>query len=336
MERIVKLLTDAHRPVQILMAGKAHPKDDGGKHLIQEITKFALKSDVRSRIVFLEDYDLALARQLVQGVDIWLNTPRRPMEASGTSGMKVLANGGLNLSVPDGWWAEGYDSRASAGASGAARITPTRTSRTASRRVSCTTSWKKKWCRCSTTGAARAFRAPGSRASKQSMRELLCPVFNTHRMVAEYATTFYFPASERFERLKQDNLAQAKTLVDWKNRIRAKWSQLHIEGVETQKLSEDTDILAGQSVHIAAHVQLGELTPADVLVQAYAGPLDFNHQITQGTAIPLTWQSVKDGRNVYEGDIPTTESGMQGFAVRVLPTHSDAALPIELPLITWE
>src|SRR5262249_52882621 len=111
-DRLIRLLTDAQRPVQILIAGKAHPRDDGGKELIRQIVQFARRPEVRARMIFLEDYDRTVARQLVQGVDVWLNTPRRLMEASGTSGMKVLANGGLNASIPDGWWAEGYDPRA--------------------------------------------------------------------------------------------------------------------------------------------------------------------------------------------------------------------------------
>jgi starch phosphorylase len=108
-ERLKRILNNSDRPVQIVLAGKAHPRDDAGKDLIRQIVHFARGEDVRRRIVFLEDYDMAMARYLVEGVDVWLNNPRRPMEASGTSGMKVIANGGLNLSVLDGWWAEGYD-----------------------------------------------------------------------------------------------------------------------------------------------------------------------------------------------------------------------------------
>ncbi len=343
VERIVKLLTDAHRPVQILMAGKAHPKDDGGKHLIQEITKFALKSDVRSRIVFLEDYDLALARQLVQGVDIWLNTPRRPMEASGTSGMKVLANGGLNLSVPDGWWAEGYDPRVgwSIGR-GEDYADPDEQDRVEAR-ILYDILEKEVVPLFYDRGGEGIPRAWIARI-KNSMR-MLCPVFNTHRMVAEYATRFYFPASERFVRLTADNLAQAKELVDWKARVRDKWSGVHVANVETAKAggkqagdagaSSDT-IAAGSAIHVRANVQLGDLTPDEVEVQAYYGGLDSEHQIVNGGIIPLILTGVAEGRSVYEGDVPTTNSGMQGFSIRVLPVHADALLPIELPLVTWE
>ena len=333
-DRLIRLLMDEKRPVQILMAGKAHPKDDGGKHLIQEITRFAQRADARSRVVFLEDYDLALARQLVQGVDIWLNTPRRPMEASGTSGMKVLANGGLNLSIPDGWWAEGYDPRVgwSIGR-GEEYADPDEQDRVEAK-VLYDILEKEVVPLFYDRGGEGIPRAWLARV-KNSMR-LLCPQFNTHRMVSEYATRFYFPASERFAHLTENNLAAAKELVDWKTRMRDKWGQVRIENVTTQTLDDKTTVSAGQSIRIQAAVQLGELTPDDTHVEAYHGTLDAEHQITGGSAVTLAWKEAKDGRNLYEGDIPTINSGMQGFSVRVLPTHADALLPIELPLITWE
>lgn len=333
-DRLIRMLNDEKRPVQILMAGKAHPKDDGGKHLIQDIAQFARHPEVRNRIVFLEDYDLALARQLVQGVDIWLNTPRRLMEASGTSGMKVLANGGLNVSVPDGWWAEGYDPRVGWSIGhGEDYADPDEQDRVESKVLYDILEKEvvPLFYDRSGEGIPRAWIA----RIKTSMR-LLCPIFNTHRMVAEYATRFYFPASERYERLTKDNLASAKELVDWKNRVRDKWGQVHVDSVETQKLDDRTTIPAGEAIHIAANLQLGELSPGDVRVEAYYGPLDAEHRIASGAVIPLVWKSTAEGRNLYEGDVPTTNSGMQGFTVRVLPTHPDAALPIELPLITWE
>ena len=316
------------------MAGKAHPKDDGGKDLIQADLQFAQRADARSRIVFLEDYDLALARHLVQGVDIWLNTPRRPMEASGTSGMKVLANGGLNVSIPDGWWAEGYDPRVGWSIGhGEEYADPDEQDRVEANVLYDILEKEvvPLFYDRSGEGIPRAWIA----RIKNSMR-LLCPLFNTHRMVAEYATRFYFPASERFERLTQNNLAAARELVDWKTRMRDKWGQVRIENVTTQTADDKTTVAAGQSILIRASMQLGELKPEDVHVEAYYGTLDAEHQITGGSAVALAWKEAQDGRNLYEGNIPTTNSGMQGFSVRVLPTHADALLPIELPLITWE
>lgn len=334
VQRLLNILNDEKRPVQILMSGKAHPRDDGGKHLIQEIALFARRPEVRNRIVFLEDYDLALARQLVQGVDVWLNTPRRPMEASGTSGMKVLANGGLNLSIPDGWWAEGYDPRVGwAIGHGEEYADPDEQDRVESR-ILYDILEKEVVPLFYDRGGEGIPRAWIARI-KNSMR-MLCPVFNTNRMVAEYATRFYFPATERYERLTADDLAAARELVDWKKRMRDKWSQIRIEKVETEKLDDKTVIPVGQSIHVTAGIQVGEVRPDDIRVQAYYGALDSDHNITGGSVAPLVWSGFDGCLNYYQGDIPTANSGMQGFSIRVLPVHNDAELPIELPLISWE
>ena len=343
-DRLKRLLTDPHRPVQILLAGKAHPRDDGGKELIRQIVRFAQNNDVRARIVFLEDYDLSLARYLVQGVDVWLNTPRRPMEASGTSGMKVLPNGGLNLSIPDGWWDEGY---------------------------SPTTGWR--------IGRGEEFSDPAyqdhveamalydllekevvplfyDRSSeglprawvsriKSSMRTL-CPVFNTHRMVAEYARKYYLPASSRADMLRADNLKGAFDLVQWKARLQRCWHEVAIEEVNSSgdNVPEHTEGVAnrekamavGAGLTITARVRLGSLEPSDVTVQAYHGALDSNHEILNGAGAALELKSSENGVFVYQGVVPCGVSGLRGFSVRVLPYHPAAVLPHELNLITWE
>ncbi len=333
-ERLIRLLTDSGRPVQILMAGKAHPRDDGGKDLIRQIIHFARNEEVRHRIVFLEDYDLSLARHLVQGVDIWLNTPRRPMEASGTSGMKVLANGGLNISIPDGWWAEGYDPRVG-WSIGRGEEYPDPDYQDRAEANALYDILEKEvvplFYDRSTDGLPRAWIA----RIKNSMR-LLCPVFNTHRMVSEYTERFYLPATDRHEALLAEDLKRAKDLVVWKQRVRDQWANVRIESVRTTA-TEDTDILCvGTAMQVSVTLQLGALGPEDVLVQAYHGPLDVNHQVTRGKPIPLQWHSREGDIHHYEGAITCAISGLQGFSVRVLPTNPDAALPLEMPLITWE
>ncbi len=344
-ERLFRLLNDPHRPVQIVMAGKAHPKDDGGKELIRQIVQFASRSEARLRIVFLEDYDLTVARKLVQGVDIWLNTPRRPMEASGTSGMKILANGGLNVSIPDGWWAEGYEPGAgwSIGR-GEEYSDPAEQDRL---EASALYEILEKevvpiFYDRNVEGIPRAWLS----RVRSSMR-LLCPRFNTHRMVAEYADRFYLPSSRRSSMLLADDMARAKTLVAWKQKMREQWNGVKVEGVEMVVKPETADgwptekgavgdYHVGDTLHFSARVRLGGLTPSDVTVQAVHGVLDTNRQVVHGTPASLTWKSETDGLHYYEGDIPCEQSGQQGFSVRVLPTHPDAELPIELSLITWE
>lgn len=333
MERLLHIINDSQRPVQILVAGKAHPRDDGGKDLIRQIVHFARRDDVRNRIVFLEDYEMALARYLVQGVDVWLNTPRRLMEASGTSGMKVLANGGLNFSILDGWWAEAYEP----GVGWAIGKDEDYADPVYQDKLEASALYdilEKEivplFYDRSTDDVPRAWIA----RIKKSMKAL-CPVFNTHRMVSEYAERFYLPASDRFHTMVGDNLARAKKLVEWKARIRDQWGQVRVEKVEMQ-IPEEGSMHVGDMLRIVARVSLGNLQPQDVVVEAYHGQLDIYHQVTKGFTMPLTWKSSKDGLHLYEGEVPCELSGLQGFSIRVLPTHPDAMLPQELPLIAWE
>ena len=332
-------------PFQILFAGKAHPRDDGGKELIRQIVQFSRREEVRSHIVFLEDYDLAVARYLVQGVDVWLNTPRRPMEASGTSGMKVLANGGMNVSIPDGWWAEGY--RSNTGWSigrGEEYSDPNYQDRIEA--MALYDILEKEvvplFYDRSSEGLPRAWIT----RIKSSMR-ILCPTFNTEfGMVSEYAERFYFPSSIRATKLSADTLKGASELVVWKHRLREKWNQVKVQSVTTSGpetlTSAEADantqetLSVGNVLYVAADIRLGELAPEDVVVQAYRGPLDSNHQVTFGAGIPLALVESRDGVFRYEGEIICDTTGRQGFSVRVLPYHPDAELPHELNLITWE
>lgn len=343
-DRLFRLLNDPQRPIQIVMAGKAHPKDDGGKELIRQVVQFANRNEARARIVFLEDYDLTVARELVQGVDIWLNTPRRPMEASGTSGMKILANGGLNVSIPDGWWAEGYEP----GVGWSIGRGEEYSDHTEQDRVEANALYEilekevvPLFYDRTTDGIPRAWLS----RVRHSMR-LLCPRFNTHRMVAEYADRFYLPSSHRSAMLQTDDMARAKALVAWKQKLREHWNEVRVDRVEldAQTPSADgwptengnTNYHVGETVHFTALVDLGELMPEDVTVQAVHGILDTTRQVVAGTPTPLKWKAKLDGLHHYEGDIPCEQSGQQGFSVRVLPSNPDAELPIELSLIAWE
>lgn len=341
--RLIRILGDANRPVQILLAGKAHPRDDGGKELIRQIVQFARRDEVRHRIVFLEDYDIALARNLVQGVDVWLNTPRMLMEASGTSGMKVLPNGGLNLSIPDGWWAEGYDERAgwSIG-KGEEYADPEDQDRMES--LALYELLEKEvvplFYDRNSEGLPRAW----IDRIRSSMK-LLCPVYNTHRMVAQYATDLYFPMAERYCRLAANNLDQTRRLVAWKRHVGERWHTVKVERVVTNDPEVNLPPAAGEPMRplrvgdvltVTAYVRLGEIAPSDVVVQAMHGQLDSNRQITQATSQTLIWRGMTDGLHTYSGDVPCPGSGLQGFAVRVMPTHPDAVLPQEMSLIAWE
>lgn len=330
-DRILRLL-GGERPVQFVFAGKAHPKDDEGKKLIQHIVHFAREAGVGHRLVFLEDYDMAMARQMVQGVDVWLNNPRRPQEASGTSGMKVVPNGGLNFSVLDGWWAEGYD--------------PSVGWEIGRGQVYDDTSYQDHvesqdiyetlerdivplFYDRDVNGLPQGWIA----RMKASMKKL-APVFNTSRMVREYAENYYIPAARHAEMLCEASYGVAKSLVQWKRRVRMAWGEVHIENVQV----EADKMQAGEQIGVRVRVHLGaSLSPDDVRVQLYTGPIDADRQMMAHQTVNLESQGVTSG-GVYEyaGHLPSDTSGMHAFSVRVLPFHPNAVLPQELPLIAWE
>jgi starch phosphorylase len=331
LDRLKGILLDAERPVQVIFAGKAHPKDREGKDVLKTVVSACQREELRRNLVFIEDYDLVVARYLVQGVDVWLNTPRRGMEASGTSGMKVVPNGGLNLSILDGWWSEGY--RPEAGwAIGKGEdysdheyqdsvessalydllesdVVPVFYGRAAD-------------------GLPRAWIA----RMKRSMR-LLTPAFSTNRMLWEYAERYYVPAAHCYGRLAADDMAGARKLAVWKAAIRKGWGAVRIESVEDAGPGTRR---VGEGFEIAVVARLGSIQPKDVAVEAFFGPLSAAREIQRGRAVALTLErSLGEGRHRYTGSIPCQRSGMQGFTVRVRPFHPEACELMSTGLVTW-
>ena len=331
MDRLKRILTDSRRPVQILLAGKAHPHDTEGKELIRQIIRFARTPDVRRSVVFLEDYDIAVARYLVQGADVWLNTPRRPNEASGTSGMKLLANGGLNLSILDGWWDEAYDREVGwAIGNGEEYNNPEYQDQVESEALYyiLENDVVPLFYDRDAAGIPRGWLAK----MKASMREL-SPIFSTNRMVAEYAERFYLPAANRLIRLSGDK-SRVRSLLDWRK-------QMHVHGCEVKVTQVDVDggsreFMVGSKVKVTARVSLGSLCPGAVRVQAYYGALTADGQIGKGSHVDLALRQSSGTDHLYEGEVECGQSGSCGFAVRVVPFHEDALLPYELPWIQWE
>lgn len=331
-ERLQRILSDRERPVQILMAGKAHPHDNGGKELIRQVVHFARDEQVRRRFVFLEDYDVATARYLVQGVDVWLNTPRRPLEASGTSGMKILANGGLNVSILDGWWDEGYDPSVGWAIGNGEeyedheyqdRVESAALYDLLEREVIPLFYGR------GTDGLPRGWIAK----MKASMRKL-CPVFNTNRMVHDYVERCYLPAARRYHRLTEDGMEGARSLVAYKTRIREHWGEVRVEEVNGDA---QESVSVGMPIRVEARVRLGSLDPRDVAVQIYHGPLDADRHFQDGMAVPMGWEKKDDdGCYLYRGEIPCEATGLRGYTIRVVPRHEDAVIPLELPLVVWE
>lgn len=331
VDRLKALLLDERRPIQVIFAGKAHPRDDAGKELIREIVRFAKVEGVQHRLVFIENYDLAKARALAQGVDVWLNTPRRPLEASGTSGMKVVGNGGLNLSILDGWWDEGY--RPGLGwaiGSGEEFSDAEYQDRVDSQSLYSLLEQEVMplFYERGADGLPRGWLA----MMKASIRELT-PAFSTIRMVREYAERFYLPAAQHFDRLAIDDYAKARELSYWKSRVQGAWGDVAIVSVQG---GDGEDVTAGASVPLEVRVRLGALTPADVSVQAHHGELDPEGAIVDGEALNMEWAGAEGDVQIYKGILECVSGGSRGFTARVMPSHEDVLIPNELQLIRWE
>jgi glycogen phosphorylase len=320
VERIRRMLLDLERPIQFVVAGKAHPQDHGGKELIQQVFQFAERPDVRHRIVFLEDYDMRVTGRMIQGVDVWLNTPRRPMEASGTSGMKVLPNGGLNLSICDGWWAEAYEPGVGwAFGTQSDEIAPEQQDAIDAEQLYEVLSREviPLYYDRGRDGIPHGWIA----MVKRSMHRL-CPVFNTNRMVAQYVEEHYLPAGQRYRDLTANNLSSAKSLAGWEASVRTHWGNVQVE---------QTVVRATRGrIASQARVRLGPLLPADIAVELYAPPPNGGAPET----VPMTLKATEDSAAWYEAQVPQGRSPAD-YTVRVLPAHPAARQPLDMPLVTW-
>ncbi|MDH7599322.1 MAG: alpha-glucan family phosphorylase [Sedimentisphaerales bacterium] len=344
-QRLQRLVTDPNTPIQIVYAGKAHPRDNEGKEIIRNIVRFASSPQVRRRIAFLEDYDMHIARLLVQGVDVWLNNPRRPMEASGTSGMKAAANGVLNLSTLDGWWCEGYCPQCGWAISPAPANQPVDYQDQLEAQAIFELLEREVIPLFYTRGSDNLPRAWIQRM-KHTIRHI-APRFSTHRIVAEYVRRFYNPAAARWRHLTSDQLERAKALVQWKANLRNRWQEMAIcdvqialqEGQGPRPLDpRQPQIRAGSRLNVKTLVRLGQILPTDVSVELYYGPLDSWGNIRQGRPIPMQYQMPdgQPGTYWFSQTIGCDCSGRQGLAIRILPNNPDLCTRYEPGLILWE
>jgi starch phosphorylase len=337
-DRLRALLLHPERPVQLVVAGKAHPADDGGKRLVQELVRFADDPRVRHRIVFLPDYGMEMARGLYPGCDVWLNNPLRPLEACGTSGMKAALNGCLNLSVLDGWWDEWYEPEfgwAIPTADGTAAADEERRDdleaaalyELIERRVA------PRFYDRGPDGVPAAWTAMVRRTLGD-----LGPKVLADRMVREYVTRLYVPAAEARRALTPD---RARELAAWKARVRAAWPEVAVDHVElgdgTGAGGELTgaDAELGATPVVRARVALGGLSPDDVEVQAVTGRVDADDTLTatRTCALKPAGGEDLDGRQPYAGTLELDRTGPFGCTVRVLPAHPLLSHPAELGLV---
>jgi glycogen phosphorylase len=335
--RLSRILNDPQRPVQIIYAGKAHPRDDAGKEFIRSIVDLARKPEFRRRIVFLEDYDMAVARSLVQGTDVWLNTPRRPEEASGTSGMKAMANGCLNLSILDGWWDEAWRDAEKAGnhpgwAIGAGEdydnaeyqdqvesqalydllehdVVPAFYER-------------------GPDGVPRRWVA----RMRDSLRTL-APQYNMNRAVRQYTEEIYLIAHQRCAAMSSDDGVRARAVAAWLEHTRSAWAGIRIVAIE----NGISELTVNTRVTVRARIFLGPLTPDDVQVELFVGRVAASDEMRDTIAFQMKPTGDRRG-DVFVFETPAAHaatSGLHGYTVRVLPYHPDLVTPFVPGLITW-
>jgi starch phosphorylase len=330
-ERLKRLLLHPDRPIQIVIAGKSHPADDGGKRLIQEIVWFTDDPEVRHRIVFLPDYDMAMAHVLVAGCDVWLNNPLRPYEACGTSGMKAALNGGLNVSIRDGWWDEWFDGEngwAIPSADGVEDPYRRNELEAAALYDMLENQITRHFYERDRSGLPRRW--------LEMVRHTLTtlgPKVQASRMVEDYVHKLYIPAAMS-SRALDSSFAGARELAAWKARVRAAWSGVRVDHVEASGVGDGAQL--GGTATLRVFVSLGELGPEDVDVQVLIGRVDDADQLREPTIVSLKQaEAYEAGRHRYEGEVRFDRPGAVGYTVRILPHHYLLAYPAELGLVAW-
>jgi len=328
--RLKALLLHPERPVQLVVAGKSHPADDQGKRLIQQLVRFTDDPEVRHRIVFLPNYDIAMAQSLYPGCDVWLNNPLRPLEASGTSGMKSALNGGLNLSILDGWWDEWFD-----GENGWAIPTadgvedPDRRDDLEAAALYDLVEQQV---------APRFYDRDADGVPTRWLEMVrhtlatLGPKVQATRMVGEYVTRLYAPAAAAGRALAADDLAPARELAHWKQAVRSGWSRVRVDHVDSAGIGEVPQV--GDRLTVRAYVSLGDLRPQDVEVQVVHGRVTEADVIEEFTAEPLALvETYEAGRYAFAGEVVLEASGPFGYTVRVVPKHAGLPSVAELGLV---
>ena len=329
-ERLARIINDADRPVQFIFAGKAHPNNNPGKELLRQLVHLTREERFKRRVVFVEDYDMALARYLVQGVDVWLNTPLEGEEASGTSGMKVAMNGGLNLSTLDGWWCEGYSPEVGWRIGTGEVLDPALSDEVGA----------EAFYQLLEHDVAPLFYARGDDglphgwiSRQRNAIAKLSPQYTTHRMVQEYTQNLYLPLSQRGAALGADGAERAKAYAAWLGNVRGHWSAVRFDEVQVH-VGDEARVREG--VRVEARIWLDGLSPDDVAVQVCYGDARPDGSLHGYQIVEATLIAREDGDFVrYEAQISYDETGIKGLAVRILPRHRDLPGCCLPGLMTW-
>jgi starch phosphorylase len=333
-ERLQKLLT-GDKPIQLILSGKSHPADGGGKALIREIIEFTRKNGNGSRVVFLEDYDIQVARRLIQGCDVWLNTPIRGLEASGTSGMKAAVNGCIHCSILDGWWVEGFDPELGFAIGRGEHYEGDDQARD---QIEARALYQvlesqmiPEFYNRDAGGVPRRWVARMKRCIK-----VLAPFFSTHRMVSDYAKKFYFPAHNAAARLSEGGYQQAKELAQHIDRYRHLWHQVKVLEVNGQ-VAGGASVTVRSPVRVEARVSVGELKAEEIQVELYHGQVTSLGELINSQTVSMRHErDLGNGTHLFVGQFAPAQSGQHGYSVRVLPNDDRLVTPFLPGLITWD
>jgi len=334
MERLAKMVSDSDQPMQLLIAGKAHPLDNPGKEIIKEIIGHTTKDNLRNRVIFLEDYDINVARYLVQGADVWLNTPRRPQEASGTSGMKAAMNGVINLSILDGWWVEGFSDDTGFKIGNGEEYESVELQDhleaemlyNALEREVLPLFYDRN-----EIGIPLRWIAKMKASIRMAGQQ-----FSTGRMMIDYVHNTYLPAMDAAVRMQADDYQLTRDVTAWMDRMNRSWSQLAITGVDVPDVGGT--LYVGQKFPITINVRLGEISPDDVQVQIVSGHLDSQEKIISGKPLAAVLNSDgngQDGVYAFSGEVVCRESGRFGITARIIPQNEHMPHTIKPKLISW-
>ncbi|MDX9897363.1 MAG: alpha-glucan family phosphorylase [Spirochaetia bacterium] len=329
-DRLIRLLSDKDRPIQIIFAGKAHPHDMPGKEIIKELVHFSRRDDVAGRIVFLEDYDMTMARYMTSGSDVWLNTPRRPLEASGTSGMKAGMNGVLNCSVLDGWWAEGYAPECGWAIGKGEEYTDTE--------LQDEIESKALYDLLEREIIPTFYERGRDGLPREWIKMMKCSIRNTgknfsfHRTLMEYSEHYYQPALENARLLATEGYDLAKATADFIDKARAAWPTVSVEDIYS---TAKPVMERGDTVRVEARIKLGSLTPEQVRVELYHGPVSSTGDIHDAKRVEMKAGVSQGGAYSYLVNVTCEATGQHGYSVRVLPRHEGLVHPFVPGLVRW-
>jgi glycogen phosphorylase len=322
-DRLLRLLTNPERPLQLIIAGKAHPEDQSGQAMIQQWTHFIRSPQARDHVIFLSDYDMLLTLQLVQGVDVWINTPLRPWEACGTSGMKVLVNGGVNLSELDGWWAEGYAPEVGWALGDGKEHNDAEWSATEAEALYTLLEQEviPEFYSRDKNGIPTAWVA----RVRESMA-LLTPRFSANRTVREYTENYYLPAADGYRLRAADDGAMGVLLVQWQSALKQRWANIRFGSVDVE--TKDNRYV------FEAHIYLNGLEPQDIRAELYAEPANGADAVRQ-EMIPSRKLVGAENGYAYSAEADATRP-VDHYTVRLIPAHAGVAIPLEAPYILWQ